>query len=795
MLQPTINFMTLSNPDLDQWLSLSESPSAPNLFFLGALDSRITFYSQQVRALRLMQAIHVRARVPSQGRVAVVGAGAAGVTAAFACGLLGYRAELIEAATGILPLQSATSRLLHPHIYEWPTLGSLQDNAVLPFLDWRGDEGKGIRGKLAKFFEDEKPTNVRLKTSTTLTAIEHVNSEWRLLLDSQGKQIDCRYDAVIVCMGFGAEKGCGEAPLIDYWRDPGPDSNVVEIDLKRYFLSGSGDGGLTDLMAVLVQQFEHVSFTKEFLRQYGTPELAAAIWDAEAATTAVGGNLEPMFHALLLPILTRRGVIEDLGEKLRDDRSLVFNANPVFAKHKASRLNQVMAYAVMEAAKLHPGLLRRSSGKIDGVLKTNDGYIVSGPTIAAASLAEGFHTVILRHGPDIESRYMALKEMFVDYKLHHDTLVKDHPEWLEPPQLLPDTFEFFDSLYVASIKDIHSKTARIDLATERRTRLLVTWDAAYQNPIQQGANNLLHLAKNVDRLGTPVTIVLAVTPAQISQYVEVLQRLVRASNGHLRVAAIQDTWHAWHQIFPAMSTVTPFNTPYRAEPLSNFESLRESLDEVLIRALSHGITTVVSTGQWPGLGTVHGTITASFTGTWNSWVNSLNSDPRLRADFLRLLYQVELAGKDSWSGDPSHLPGLVSALVLMLATHASEALTPAHCSPGNLQFGSKAICLGSGCHIIDGKPISDIEDADAWNVDALILSGAGEEMFQSADLLSDAGKTPTSLARARRVSPIVIPNTKKWRKLLSGDLAQWQKAVMGEFDDWKKRQDKTLESA
>jgi hypothetical protein len=54
------------------------------VFFLGCFESRVTVLSQQRRALNLVDAILTEQIVRPHGRVAIVGAGAAGITAAAA---------------------------------------------------------------------------------------------------------------------------------------------------------------------------------------------------------------------------------------------------------------------------------------------------------------------------------------------------------------------------------------------------------------------------------------------------------------------------------------------------------------------------------------------------------------------------------------------------------------------------------------------------------------------------------------------------------------------------------------
>jgi NADH dehydrogenase FAD-containing subunit len=57
---------------------------AASVFFLGCFENRVTLYSQQVRALNLVDAILDQQLVREHGKVAIVGGRAAGITAAAA---------------------------------------------------------------------------------------------------------------------------------------------------------------------------------------------------------------------------------------------------------------------------------------------------------------------------------------------------------------------------------------------------------------------------------------------------------------------------------------------------------------------------------------------------------------------------------------------------------------------------------------------------------------------------------------------------------------------------------------
>jgi NADH dehydrogenase FAD-containing subunit len=65
-------------------IAASVVPGTKSVFFLGCFESRVTLFAQQVRALNLVDALLDQGVVRETGRVAIVGGGAAGVTAAAA---------------------------------------------------------------------------------------------------------------------------------------------------------------------------------------------------------------------------------------------------------------------------------------------------------------------------------------------------------------------------------------------------------------------------------------------------------------------------------------------------------------------------------------------------------------------------------------------------------------------------------------------------------------------------------------------------------------------------------------
>ena len=264
----------------------------------------------------------------------MVGAGAAGVTAALGLALLGNDVTLYDPATSILQLQSASPRLLHPHIYEWPELGSLDDRAGLPFLDWVAGTGGEVCSRLKADFDaaNARLTNLSFKDSHSLSSVEKVDARWRLGLSTNAAMDFRQFDHVILAIGFGNEIPCGSAKPVHYWKQNSVGSTAAEpLSPATYIVSGNGDGGLTDLLNLLVENFEHVGFTKQFLDYFSNDTLRAETESAYAGISA-GGDLEAAFTARLLPLFTELNVIDRIGQMLRADRQVTINSlGPLFA--------------------------------------------------------------------------------------------------------------------------------------------------------------------------------------------------------------------------------------------------------------------------------------------------------------------------------------------------------------------------------------------------------------------------------------------------------------------------------
>ncbi len=223
------------------------------VYVLGCFEKRKTFYSQQVRALDLCRVLAESGKLDGVNDAAIVGGGAGGMTAALALTVLGIKTTLFESAASLLHMQSAaTTRYLHPHIYDWPVSGSLEKKAGLPFLNWEADMANAVARQLLKqWHEFDDCPGREVKLGQKVSRISKESGKIRLHVASD--PLTHLFDVVVVASGFGAEVSNR------YWDSDQLDNASTSPTKKVVAISGSGDGGLIDLARASIRSSPDVS--------------------------------------------------------------------------------------------------------------------------------------------------------------------------------------------------------------------------------------------------------------------------------------------------------------------------------------------------------------------------------------------------------------------------------------------------------------------------------------------------------------------------------------------------------
>lgn len=242
-----------------------------DVYELGCTATPQNVHSQQQRAFNLAWALHVAGRLDNDRSVAVVGGGVAGVTIASSLVGFGNQVWLYESMQDILHLQQGNlTRFLHPNIATWPHTGFGYSVTHLPFMNWRagsaGDVEAQIRRQWKRLRTDTVLWNrLHLMLNHKITALQQQGNQWKLTYKGTKREKAKTFDIVIVAAGFGIEISTF-ADTPSYWRNDDLAQPVLGKKNKiRYLVSGTGDGGLTDVLRLTLRDFQHQQFVQQIM--------------------------------------------------------------------------------------------------------------------------------------------------------------------------------------------------------------------------------------------------------------------------------------------------------------------------------------------------------------------------------------------------------------------------------------------------------------------------------------------------------------------------------------------------
>jgi len=359
----------------------------PGVYVLGCIDRRVTVYSQQVRALNLAAALMATERVTPGDPVVVVGAGASGLTCAAGLRRLAARVTVLEERDEILPLfRGRSTRWLHPGVYDWPLEGWSRDRAGLPLLDWMHGPVDDVRVEMEAGWSQiaEKDDIVRLGVSRVQLGAAGDTSRV-VTWNPRGSQ---RVNTMILAVGFGLEP----TPLSTEWRYwEGDDLDSVRVDgkVRKWLVSGCGDGALTELFRLCLDRFRHDQMLRDFTRDSRMRGLRDEIRRIED-DAALHDDPRRLHDAYLH--LDAPWVALTIRERARRDTEVTLNAPTAqFLDRRASVLNRFLAGQLYQA-----GRFEFVQGKVQSAVPDGDEVVVR----FEDGISDRFHRIVRRHGPE-----------------------------------------------------------------------------------------------------------------------------------------------------------------------------------------------------------------------------------------------------------------------------------------------------------------------------------------------------------------------------------------------------------
>lgn len=328
-------------------------PGTRSVFFLGCFEQRVTVYSQQVRAINLVAAILDQDLVRDNGRVAIVGGGAAGLTAAVALakGAPGLRAiHVYEKLPEVLQLQQNSGRYLHPHNYDWPAEGTSNPSAGLPLMNWRAGLARDVQRHLREQFDQvAQASAIELRVNTTVSEVfPFPRTSARVILGSGG-HVPETYDVVILSIGFGLERSIsGDTP--SYWTVSEMESPILAPGVHPIFISGNGDGGLVDFMATALNHMSHQQIS-DLITGFDMPVAKAelSLIEQEAWSPGAAVDLYEAYRTRVMPQVPEN-VLAEVGDQLRRNVTVRLHTNEQqLFKRNTAVLNRFGCALLLEA--------------------------------------------------------------------------------------------------------------------------------------------------------------------------------------------------------------------------------------------------------------------------------------------------------------------------------------------------------------------------------------------------------------------------------------------------------------
>jgi hypothetical protein len=373
-----------------------------DIFLIGLLDSGVTIFNQQVRALNLIWALDRANRLNSASTIAVLGGGIAGLTAAMALReIFSSTADssprtvtLFERRSVLCPMQrGCATRWVHPHIYDWPAEGSTNPSAGLPIMNWRAGRASDVATTIVTQWEDEprhQAVDVKEWRNLQYLKIHHDSRE----VEWVGERYEGsrqrgplgggkgQFDIIILAIGFGAERDSTNHPAFSYWRNETYAQPGLSDRQKRYLVSGTGDGGLVDLLRLRITDFREDRIGHQ-LAPEGS-ELYKAIQQLRTTCYIDPSTQRVDLFDQARQLGSKYNLIDAINRRLRTDTvaSLqIHKGNRVSDafRGKSSFVNRFLVSLLFEAGGFSPRF----------------GDLESGP--------DGFDEVIVRHGPDTKA--------------------------------------------------------------------------------------------------------------------------------------------------------------------------------------------------------------------------------------------------------------------------------------------------------------------------------------------------------------------------------------------------------
>jgi hypothetical protein len=748
----------------------SNVPGFPGLYVVGCYDSRITFYSQQVRALELAYALHEQQHLQPNARIAVIGGGASGVTLAAALALTGnVTVMLFERADVLLPLQrGSTRRRIDPHIYDWPREDADHEFAELPLLDWRAGPANEVRYEVISEFNDvvEKVApRIEVLQRHEVMAVRKAAAGYEIEFERERNTVEAearpdrvsdriRVDLVMCAFGFGLEPTRPIPNVIteSYWDDagvPGPD--ITGRARPRFFVSGNGDGGLIDFVAAASADFNHTTTISAIVRQAGVGEIFERLKaiDIEARQVHASGNhfdFVAAYDTQIYQHVSDLGLVALMRARLRPGVQLTLQTrDKELMSVKTATLNRLAVYLVIKACE------QDSTATFRHIYCPEVAPVVppsgAGPAnywFDCGGEVIGADKAIFRRGPQRQEARQPFEDVLAGFANHHDAWLTRHIEDTVAPMLSDAARAHF----VRRCKE-HS------IPMSRHLQEVMGHHMPLRAKVQRSGNDIRwtgdftasDASRIWDHAPNVAYIVCNATPEELGPAAAALARLVIHAEHTVLFAQVpawrpfleqltSESRHAEDLMVPdlrAIGVEGAILNPQRMSTEVLRQRLNAGMDRWMLNAINDHLEGYLANDRDPGSRV--GFLTApmlrnQMRAVWGDWRGKFERDPNLLSRFLRLtvcaLDTDETVDVAYALVGRRKLKGIVRSTAVALAVATGwNALTPRAQRPGNLTraHGVDPVRTGHICAAdrIDGELMALSAAKFMWRTHFVVL--------------------------------------------------------------------------
>lgn len=760
----------------------------PGAFVLGLEDTRITFFSQQVRALELAYALQREQFIRENARIAVIGGGAAGVTFAAAIALQGGASvSLFEQADRLLPLQGAASRRrIDPHIYEWPKPNSSHEIAHLPILDWRSGSAVEVRASVLREFDqlhaalEQKPT-IRLRHTVTGVVPRGSGFQVHFTHDAPtGGRQDAvhEFDLVVLAIGFGIElrSPIPNTQTESYWHDAGvPEASIDGNPAPTFFVSGNGDGGLIDLIASAERSFRHAEIVRSIAQRPSVQVLGERLLeiDTRALAAELAGNGFDFIAAYDNDIgaeVEQLGLLDDLQARMRPGVQLYFQTRqPELLSIRTARLNRLAVYLLKKVCD------RNNPSSFNHIVCDEVALVNSLDTDRARSQRLRFGTtdvvadwVIARRGPNRNEILQPFTDLLAGYEADHKAWTRRFPEDSISPKLSDDTrLHFTKHAALAKLPPPSHRRDEVAQALPRSGMLqLINGQARWSGDVLPADVSTLwsgtgsHFDLTVIDPPTALGPGLSQAIARLAIHAADLNLLVDIVRWKPFVnACSSDSQSASGLPLPPLKALggnASILSPVTLPPEHLAAQINQALDRWLLEAIDAHLTRYIAHGEDPQRTVTFvaaACLRQQMLPIWRDWMFQFRGNPALLSRFLGLASCAKddpaAAGEASTLAGPRLLQPLIRAcaIALMVAT-AWQTTAPHGAQPGNLvrvSNGSQRTGHACAAGFIDGEDMSVEAQTHAWTTEFVLLPMQSIAPILAASANTSLGTSGTML--------------------------------------------------